>query len=241
MVLAPAAIEQLYGVVSGTEPTTAARRPLRDLADEAELTPFALHPLGFLRLLLDRRVDGTRLYLHCWPPGPDRMLDPRLQIHQHAFRVDSAVLTGSIVDRVYRWHPAPEPAPHDGRLLLAQTDHVGSHLSATPLRGRPEPVTSRRVEAGDRYSIGLEHFHRTEPDRTALTATLAVFAGQGRPAAFVAAPAVGRFDHRPRRRPLDARSTADLLGQIADHLQPDVLTGRPSARPSPTPASCASD
>ena len=135
-------------------------------ATQASPTTAMLHPNGFEKILLQRRSNGQRVYLHYWP-GPFH----GSHIHGHNWDFTSVVLLGSLTNEIFTVSAEPTS---EGSIRVRRMWHQGT---SEPLANDPEQFSTavRAVAAADyhprdTYSQRAEVLHRVRS--VACTATV---------------------------------------------------------------------
>ena len=135
-------------------------------ATQAAPTTAMLHPNGFEKILLQRRSNGQRVYLHYWPRPSYGS-----HIHGHNWDFTSVVLLGSLTNEIFT--ESAEPTS-ERSIRVRQMWHIGT---SEPLANDPEqfstavrPAAAVDYHPGDTYSQRAEILHRVRT--VARTATV---------------------------------------------------------------------
>jgi hypothetical protein len=128
------------------------------------------HPLGFVFYDLGRDGDD-RFHLHIWPEDERLAQDSRAMVHDHIFALESRVLVGCLVNRVYEVKPDP-----DGRCSMYEVTYSGVDSRTEQREGRysAHEISSGEHAAFAHYQLAAEVFHRSDVNAATFCATIVV-------------------------------------------------------------------
>jgi hypothetical protein len=114
------------------------------------------HPTGFLVLPLNERNDDLLVRIHIWPVIPRKPPIPNWPIHKHAWRIDSHILIGMLIDEVFQVQLADDS---DTALYAPACTAEGNVLMRTHERVHCDSVQRIAYRGGEQYSIMQNVFH----------------------------------------------------------------------------------
>jgi len=115
------------------------------------------NPYGFLVFQHPTRMD---VRLHHWPLGGLPRQDPDWPPHSHPWRLDSAVLEGTLQTTLFEVAPESNTAM---QLYSVSYEDGVSVLSATERTVRCSPISDWISTTGTSYWIGAGCFHEARP------------------------------------------------------------------------------
>jgi GrpB-like predicted nucleotidyltransferase (UPF0157 family) len=126
------------------------------------------HPLGFVSCTLVGGPDWA-LKVHLWPKGHRLTKRPTWPIHDHAYRIDSRILQGTIRNRIYSVTPGSKL-----ELYSVDYENKASSLAPTGTRVDVSLFSSTTQSLDSRYTVELGTFHHSYVPPTALAASVVV-------------------------------------------------------------------
>ncbi|MEX1368784.1 MAG: hypothetical protein AB1Z98_36990 [Nannocystaceae bacterium] len=202
---------QLLGSLRRGEPTRSVA--LLGLALELRRRPVraAWHPTGFVVLPL-LHDDRGALRLHLWPAGERNLGQPCWPVHDHVWRLRSWVLCGTVHSHGYEVRDDPE-----GEAMLYAVHYGGQRRSCmhrSERRVRVLAATSRRVEAGHRYTVEAGAFHASRVEAGDFAATLVATERTDRAHPWVVGPGDGPDRVEVVRARADEDAVHGMLGRL---------------------------
>jgi hypothetical protein len=185
----------------------AARQILATVLEDPGLVEPNRHPVGFIHAKLDQQGPHA-VRLHIWPVPSIPPQDPPWLIHRHAWKLESTVLFGSVVNRLYEVSPDPAAS----RRLY----EVGYDDLESVMRQLDEPVdcclsSEEMIREGQTYSVAESAFHSTHAPDDVAAATIAVTGEPSGSAPLVVGDVDGESEYRFARQPIDLGSFQTYL------------------------------
>jgi hypothetical protein len=132
---------------------------------------FNWHPLGFVHSKLCNIPNIGDLRLHVWLPGYRNAQLPQMPIHDHIFKVNSFILTGTVTNHIY------ETGKGSGQLYRtykAKYNNRGSILIPQEELATCSLKSSTSHSKGDFYIVEKGIFHETTVETHEFAATLVI-------------------------------------------------------------------
>ncbi len=190
------------------------RAQLHDVLDRLGSSPptGVWHPTGFIVVALHDDAVGA-LRLHLWPPHARELGCPCWPVHDHAWRLRSRVLCGTIHSLGYTVDDDPQ-----GEAVLYEVCYGEPPDSVMHRGSRRVSVRARapqRVPAGDRYVVEAGAFHASQVEAGQLAATLVATRRSAQPRPWVVGPVDG-----PSRVPVQrVMAGAGQVGRLVEQVR----------------------
>jgi hypothetical protein len=169
------------------------------------------HPLGFLYSPLFA-ADGAALRLHVWHPSLSITDVSSWQIHTHEYYLASYVLCGSVINTVYEVEPDSVSPTH--RVYKVSYENGESALRPSHELVSCDVKQQNRFDAGRRYEVLPNEFHRTTVPKNCLVATLVAVRPSVQHSPRVLGDLVPMRKQSTNRRPMESAGVERVLSMV---------------------------
>ncbi len=142
------------------------------------------HPLSFYRLTICSN-ECFDLRLHAWLNHSQSEPNGESNIHSHTWNLNSLILSGELVNRVYKFKESPKSGLEVFEIVYG---NAGSERKSLNRNVAIASVTERTLRKGDVYSLPAACFHSTEVALHTSVLTIVVAEKLARQSAFVVLP-----------------------------------------------------
>ncbi|MGZ5281625.1 MAG: hypothetical protein ACXWEY_05035 [Bacteroidia bacterium] len=170
------------------------------------------HPLGFIYSPLFTFDNKESIRLHIWDKENRHYQEPRMDIHNHYYTVNSYVLSGRIINNIFY---KVDHKPSNYTIYTGSYNENGERcLESTRETIYVEKVKEEIINPNSIYNITPEVLHSSHVDLNDFTCTIVYTENPGQPSTKVLGPLFGEFQYTYNHKIVNRDLVEDLLEKL---------------------------